>query len=322
MVRAMLRRLARQLEELDGYFDMRLFGFLIAKNEGDIIGQVIESLLNWGCYERIYFFDNGSSDNTAAVAQRYSGRTLVFDCRSEQYSDALKYRLIAEAAADLREGDWVHVLDADEIFASNPIELAARADAQGYDAIEHGCAQFYLTPEDGDRLFDPNRSALTQLTHYLINYGEPRLFRHSLSSPLTEELVKSRHLCLRLAKEYLLVQHLQFRSRFQIEQRVQLRLANNAHSGNWGHVTSADALSYLVPSRYLHRYDGQLRTGLPPNTDLFTVRNNGAYTMASLKWMRRQGHLGPEHERFFTAPLWERRLRRLSPVPALRALVR
>ena len=292
---------------------MNLHGFLIARNEGDIIGPVLKSLLASGRYHRLYFFDNGSDDDTLAVAQGLAGGPLQVSQRLEPYADALKYRLIAEHAASLREGDWVHVLDADEILVTDPIIMAEQAEKNGCNAVEHGYAQFYLTPETALQPFDPKLPLLEQLKHYLINYGEPRLFRYTRDHELSERFVKGRDPRLRIAPQHLLIQHFQSRSRDQLERRIRLRLANNRHSGNWGHVKEADWRQYLVPARYLHRYDGHFRYGLPPGTDLFTVRNNAAYTMASLNWMRRHGHLGAEHERFFTSPRWERRLRSLNP---------
>ena len=297
---------------------MNLHGFLIARNEGDIIGPVLRSLLASGRYRQLHFFDNGSDDDTLAVAQALAGGPLSVSLRPEPYSDALKYRLIAEHAASLREGDWVHVLDADEILVGDPVAVAEQAEREDCNAVEHGYAQFYLTPETALQPFDPALPPLAQLQHYLINWGEPRLFRHSSHYELSERFVKGRDARLRIASQHLLIQHFQSRSREQLERRIRVRLDNNRHSGNWGHVKAADWRQYLVPARYLHRYDGQLRYGLPPGTDLFTVRNNAAYTMASLNWMRRNGHLGTEHERFFTAPRWEHRLRSLNPAAWLR----
>lgn len=297
---------------------MNLHGFLIARNEGDIIGPVLRSLLACGRYRHLHFFDNGSDDDTLAVAQTMAGGPLQVNVRLDPYSDALKYRLIAEHASSLREGDWVHVLDADEVLAGDPVAIAELADREGCNAVEHGCAQFYLTPDTADQAFDPAIPLLDQLQHYLINYGEPRLFRYTDLYTLSEAFVKGRDPRLRIATEHLPVMHFQSRSRTQIERRIQVRMANNQHSGNWGHVKAADWRQYLVPAKYLHCYDGQLRYGLPKGIDLFTVRNNAAYTAASLKWMRRNGHLGAEHERFFIAPLWERRLRSLNPAALFR----
>ena len=292
---------------------MNLHGFLIARNEGDIIGPVLRSLLASGRYRQLHFFDNGSDDDTLAVAQALAGGPLQVSLRPDAYSDALKYRLIAEQAGNLREGDWVHVLDADEILVGDPLAVAEQAECAGCNAVEHGYAQFYLTPETADLRIDTSRSLPEQLQYYLINWGEPRLFRYSLNYELTERFVKGRDPQMRVATQHLLIQHFQSRSREQLLRRIRLRRNNHQHSGNWGHVTADDWRQYLVPARHLHRYDGQLRYGLPPGTDLFTVRNNAAYTMASLNWMRRNGHLGAAHERFFVARALERRLRSLNP---------
>lgn len=292
---------------------MKIFGFLIARNEGDIIGQVLQRLLELGCYERIYFFDNDSTDDTAAVARALANEVLQVSICSRPYSDSLKYQLIDEHRAEFTEGDWIHVLDADEIIIDSPRQLATVAEQEGSNTVEHGCLQFYFVGDPSELRFDSQEPASAQVKHYLLNYGEPRFFRFSPDYLLSESFVKQRDPRLLISSHLLHIQHFQFRSAEQVQRRIEVRLANNRHSGNWGHVKAARWQDYCVPARFLHKFDGQIRRGLPDGVDLFTAPNNAAYTAASLNWMRRHGHLAAEHERYFTAGALERRLRSLHP---------
>lgn len=292
---------------------MKIFGFLIARNEGDIIGQVLQRLLELGCYERIYFFDNDSTDDTAAVARTLANEVLQVNICSRPFSDSLKYQLIDEHRAEFTEGDWIHVLDADEILIDNPRSLAGLAAQEGSNAVEHGYVQFYMQEGSANVRFHAGVPAAEQLTHYLLNWGEPRFFRFSPDYLLNESFVKQRDPRLLISSRLLHIQHFQFRSAEQVQRRIEVRLANNRHSGNWGHVKAARWQDYCVPTRFLHKFDGQIRRGLPEGVDLFTAPNNAAYTAASLNWMRRHGHLAAEHERYFTAGALERRLRSLHP---------
>jgi glycosyltransferase involved in cell wall biosynthesis len=292
---------------------MKIFGFLIARNEADIIGQVLQRLLDLGCYERIYFFDNDSTDDTLAAASALANEVLQVSKCSRPYSDSLKYQLIDEHRAELTEGDWLHVLDADEILIDNPRELATLANYEGANTVEHGCLQFYFVGDPSEHRFDSREPAPAQVKHYLLNYGEPRFFRFSTEYQLSESFVKQRNPRLLISSHLLHIQHFQFRSAEQVQRRIEVRLANNRHSGNWGHVKAARWQDYCVPARFLHKFDGQIRRGLPTGVDLFTAPNNAAYTAASLNWMRRHGHLTAEHERYFTAGAIERRLRSLHP---------
>jgi glycosyltransferase involved in cell wall biosynthesis len=293
-------------------FSGRIFGFLVAKNEGDIIGQTLQALVEKHCYEKIFFFDNGSDDDTYEVAAAFSSDTVIVARCLEPFSDILKYRLVSECQ-ELRSGDWVQILDADEIIVGDPLALIEEAERTGADTIESDSAQFYLTPEHCGPSFDRTMPAAEQVPHYLINYGERRLFKFYADRMLTETLVKQRDSRLIISGGKLLLMHFQYRSEAQLAKRIALRLENNASSGNWGHVLSSDIRSYLVPERYLHRFDGNFRYGMPADLDLFCVRNNAAYTAASIQWMARNGDLLPDQERVLTASFVEQKIRSLNP---------
>jgi glycosyltransferase involved in cell wall biosynthesis len=285
---------------------------MIAKNEGDIIGQTLQALVEKHCYEKIFFFDNGSDDDTYEVAETFPSDTVIVGRCLEPFSDSLKYQLVSECQ-ELRPGDWVHILDADEIIVGNPRILVEEAEQMGADTIEAASAQFYLTRDQRGQAFDRMIPAVEQVPNYLINYGERRIFRFCDARVLTESLVKLRDSQLTTSKSKLLLMHFQYRSESQVAKRIAIRRENNISSGNWGHVLSSNINSYFVPEQYLHRFDGTFKYGMPAHLDLFCVRNNAAYTTASIKWMARNGDLLPDQERVLTASFVEQKIRSLNP---------
>ena len=290
---------------------MAIYGFMIVKDEADILGQTLESLCRHGGFERLLVFDNGSSDDSRAVARRFEDRGVESRVLDEPFSDDLKYDNVYRHAHLLRDGDWFAILDADELYQESLPDLVAAAQTEGANYIESRSAQFYLTDNEPDYGFDRDRPAQQQRRFYLLNYGEPRVFRHSAGRRLDASLVKGRDPMLKVARRQLLLHHFQFRSEQQTQRRLAVRLANHRHSGNWGHVNSADWRDYLVPARHLHGFDGSIRTGLPTGANLFKIRDNPAYTMANLKWLRNNGHLTPDQLEFFSAGALTRWARKL-----------
>ena len=49
---------------------MNTYGFMLVKNEADIIAQTLESLRRFGGFTHIFVFDNGSTDETEAVTRQ------------------------------------------------------------------------------------------------------------------------------------------------------------------------------------------------------------------------------------------------------------
>lgn len=290
---------------------MHIYGFMLVKDEEDIIEQTLLSLRKHGNFRRIFVFDNLSSDRTYEIARKFASDTLIVRQVPTEFSDQLKFDLIAAHRDQFAPGDWITTLDGDELYCSPLADCVAAAESEGANCIEHNTVQFYLTEAEDSYDFDPAQAASEQRRHYLLNYGELRAFRYAEGMELSADSTKGRHQHFIKAHRNFPVLHFQYRSRRQVERRAQLRLQNNRHSGNWGHVQSTDWTSYRVKSRYLHHYDGSIKTGLPPGTNLYRVPDSPAYTMANLLWMKRRGYLTPEQEAFFAAPRWLRLARKV-----------
>lgn len=289
---------------------MNIYGFMIVKDEADILAQTIQSLLKFGGFSKIFIFDNHSSDGTLDIARRFSSDQVIVDSLGETFSDQLKYDNIYRHEHLFNDGDWFAILDADEIY-QEPLEpLIHKASEKGHNCIEAKSAQFYFTEKEDNQRFDPDIPAEQQRHHYLLNYGEPRVFRHEKRHQWAADRVKQREAGMSIAPERLLIHHFQFRSAQQTQRRIEVRMQNNRHSNNWGHIHSDHWQNYLVPAKYLHRYDGQIREGLPENANLYKIRNNPAYTMANLNWLRKTHALTPEQVTFFGASRLQRLVRK------------
>lgn len=289
---------------------MNVYGFMIVKDEADILGQTIESLLKFGGFRQIFIFDNNSSDDTLGIARRYASGQVLVQSLSETFSDQLKYDTVYRHEHLFDDGDWFAILDADEIYREPLAPLTEKASQEGFNCIEARSAQFYFTDREDNARFDPATPADQQRRHYLLNYGEPRVFRFHRDHRWTADRVKQRESRLAISPDRLLIHHFQFRSAEQTQRRIEVRLQNNKHSNNWGHINSDRWQNYLVPARYLHRYDGSIREGLPENANLYKIRDNAAYTMANLNWLRKTGALTPDQLAFFEATRFQRLMRK------------
>ena len=285
---------------------MNTYGFMLVKNEADIIAQTLESLRRVGGFTHIFVFDNGSTDDTLAIARGFIGLDLSVDSLPTPFSDNLKFETVYQHRHLMQDGDWFAILDADEVYAEPLQPVLQEAAREGTNFVECKSAQFYFTDAETNYDFDPAKPAIEQRRHYLVNYGEPRVFRYASDTTLTADAVKQRAPGLIKASRQFLIHHFQFRSDQQTQKRIDIRRQNNQHSNNWGHINSDQWRDYLVPHQHLHRYEGEIRYGLPANANLYKIKDNAAYTMANLKWLHRHGHLTPTQQGFMSAGLLKR----------------
>lgn len=82
---------------------------MIVKNEADNLPQCLDSVKN--CVEEMIIVDTGSTDNTKEIALSYGAK--VYDYQwNDNFAEARNYGL------QYVSGDWILVLDADEVFNS------------------------------------------------------------------------------------------------------------------------------------------------------------------------------------------------------------
>lgn len=290
---------------------MNIFGFMIVKDEGDILEQTLQSLLKFGSFTKLFIYDNGSTDNTFSIAKKYASNILIPSELHATFSDNLKYTMVYENESIFSDGDWFAILDADELYQEPQRPIIEAAAQNNYNCIEHNTVQFYFSEQEDNYDFDPSKSAILQRPHYLLNYGEPRIFQYKKGVRLSADLVKKRTPQLAIAPQKLTVYHFQFRSIKQLQKRIKIRSLNNKESNNWGHINSDNWKNYIVPKKHLHRYSGTIEEGLPKGANLFKIRDNAAYTMANLNWLKKNHMLTPEQLSFFSANRWQRIIKKL-----------
>ena len=91
---------------------MKLSLCMIVKNEGAVLGQCLESVR--GLVDEVIIVDTGSSDKTREIAQHFVGEVggSVVDFTWVDDFSAARNESLKHAT-----GDWILVLDADEVIA-------------------------------------------------------------------------------------------------------------------------------------------------------------------------------------------------------------
>jgi glycosyltransferase involved in cell wall biosynthesis len=134
---------------------MRIIALIAAHDEARFIGGCLDHLHEQGV--EAYLCDDGSSDDTVAIASRRLGNGLLAVERLQRDGTYRWRRLLArkeELASELT-ADWFLHLDADEIPLPPPgyatlREAFTAADAAGYNAVELAELTFVPTREAPD----------------------------------------------------------------------------------------------------------------------------------------------------------------------------
>ena len=127
--------------------DFTVTALLSAFNEADVIAEVIEHLITQGV--DVYVIDDGSTDDTATIAERYRGRGVIgLDRRpvadgagAFSWIDILKRK---EALAAEIDSTWFIHHDADELRESPTSDLDLRAAIQAVDHLGYNAITFTL----------------------------------------------------------------------------------------------------------------------------------------------------------------------------------
>jgi len=93
---------------------LRITATILAKNESDIIGQMIEHHLANGV-SNIIFTDNASTDNTRKIAEKYPEVVEIIDEPDDTHNQSKWVTHMAKLACKLNP-DWIIHLDADEFW--------------------------------------------------------------------------------------------------------------------------------------------------------------------------------------------------------------
>lgn len=133
----------------------RVVAILATYNEERFIAGCLDHLIEQNV--GVYLIDNGSSDQTIAIAQRYFGRGLI-DLETFPRTGMYSWRPLLERKEHLSmrlDGDWFIHLDADEIRlpsrrASTLPEAFLDVEEQGFNAVNFQEFTFTPTREEPD----------------------------------------------------------------------------------------------------------------------------------------------------------------------------
>ena len=93
---------------------LKIVATILAKNESDIIGDMIEHHLSNGV-SQIIFTDNSSTDNTRQIVEKYPEVVEIIDEPDDTHHQSKWVTRMARLACKLNP-DWIIHLDADELW--------------------------------------------------------------------------------------------------------------------------------------------------------------------------------------------------------------
>lgn len=198
---------------------MRIHSIVVVKNEADIIEHCLREALNWS--DRIYVYDNGSTDGTWQIVRSMQGERLIpFKQDDRPFSNALRAELFAEYRAQSRDGDWWCRLDAHEVYIDDPRDFLSSV-RHNRDVVWGLFVQYYLTPEDLVRIdfSQPCANVLPLLRYYTADYTETRFFRYRAGLQWPKEAAWPIHLG-KVEERLIRFKHYPYRSPTQMQRRL------------------------------------------------------------------------------------------------------
>ena len=226
---------------------MRIHGICLIKNESDILRYFFRESLRW-C-DRIYVFDNGSTDMTWDVVNEIAREhSQVIPALQDgcPFDDCLRGRVFRQFRGEAAAGDWWCRLDADELYIDDPRAFLARVPPHDH-VVWSTHLQYYLTTADlgrftrEDELRAPEIDATKLPRYYTANAGEARFFRHRARLHWPERAAWPHHLGV-VTPERIRLRHLQYRSPAQIQRRLDTRREAQAHG--WQHFAHSLELTW------------------------------------------------------------------------------
>jgi glycosyltransferase involved in cell wall biosynthesis len=134
---------------------VRVIAILATYNEERFVAKCLENLIRQGL--QVYLVDNGSTDSTVAIAERYVGRGLIaIETLPRIGAFSLRQQCARkEVLAATLDADWFIHVDADQILlpahsTQGLAQALAEVDAQGYNAVYFHQFVFVPTQEAPD----------------------------------------------------------------------------------------------------------------------------------------------------------------------------
>lgn len=161
-----------------------LHAISVVTNEIDVVGESIP----WAAQlcDRVTVWDLGSTDGTYERLKELESPTVRVTRREDvPYSRAIRPLMLEHIRAELPEGSWLYVLDADEFMACDPKPLLREATAAGANIVRAWRLDFFPTRADIARLHEIGAEAWQQiplferLRWYRAEHQERRFLRIS-----------------------------------------------------------------------------------------------------------------------------------------------
>jgi glycosyltransferase involved in cell wall biosynthesis len=201
---------------------MKIFASCVTKNEVDIIEECLKAASQWA--DRIFVFDNGSTDGTWEKVQAMSSDVIVpWKQDGKVFQESLRAEPFNDRRSEARDGDWWCRLDTDEFYIDNPKEFLA-AIPRWQHVVWAIAIEYYLTHDELDRIdfSAPAAQILPQLRHYHAKNSEPRFFRYRERLVWNENEGWPRHIGIP-TEPRIRYKHYKYRSPDQIQKRIDTR---------------------------------------------------------------------------------------------------
>jgi hypothetical protein len=228
---------------------MQIHGLMLVKNEEDIIAHTLTSAAKWCDY--IYVLDNDSSDCTWDIVNELA-RTLPqvvpFQQAAEPYENSLRRKIVRHYFDNASEGDWWHILDADEICIDDPPSFLSRVPphfkAVWKQEIAYSFTEADLAKYESNPMLFEQTPIEQRFRYYCADYSEMRFFRHSATigveswgalSPVYPKRVR--------------IKHFQYRSPAQIQKRLDTRREIIRSGRSFLHESRSFRLTGKFPER-------------------------------------------------------------------------
>ncbi len=262
----------------------RFIGLLVCRDEADIIAETLHHALEW-C-EEIHVLDTGSTDPTWDIVQDLAAsepRLRPFGRHEVVFDLCLRGWLFEHVRNRFRPGDWLAMLDADEIYHTDPRRFIPTHVKPHEGRVFAQMYEFMFTTAEladwqrGHESLESRRTPVVERRRAFVMdpVPEPRFYRYRAglrwgaghTNPFNPGLP---------ARLRIPVRHYRWRDPPQMQARCELRDATRRISKHGLHWDRTNWRDWVIPDTdpRLHRWDG--RSGLP-------YRNDGNHLGGPLK---------------------------------------
>lgn len=205
---------------------MKIYSILLAKNEADIIRSSLLDACRWS--DKIIVMDNGSTDGTWEIVQELSQtepKIIPFMQYCGPFHIGLRSKAFYAYKKEMKRGDWWCVrLDADEFFVGDVRGFLQKVPRR-FRTIKKESTDYVLTQEDINTIpfsgdFEKDKVYITHFKEE--KRRERRFMRHSWYL-IWKNTWRQPHPWGRVWKEYLPVNHYQYRNPEQMQKRYETR---------------------------------------------------------------------------------------------------